>query len=68
MSTRSCPSPALSRRGSQFAAATVLGIITVLLIAGTIALGITEEHKAGPDNWFRVHLSTEVIRYAAPAP
>lgn len=52
---------ALSRRGIQLAAATVLGTLIVLLLAGTLLLGLYEAHHQGPARWARP-VETEVSR------
>lgn len=49
------PSPshrsAVSRRGTQLAAATALGILVAALVLGLIALGLYEAHRQGPSRW-----------------
>lgn len=50
---RSSRDSALSRRGSQLAAATVLGAVTVLLVLGAVLLGLYEAHCQGLSAWVR---------------
>ena len=54
MPVRSASRPSvISKRGIQLAAATVLGTLTVLLLAAAVFLGVYEAHLQGPANWAR---------------
>jgi len=63
------PSPshrALSSRGVQLAAATLLGLATVALLIGVLALGLFEDHTQGPATWFQVPATEDFHASAAP--
>ena len=50
---------ALSRRGMQLAAATVLGVVTVLLVLGVVLLGIYEARSTG-GHWLSAAVTTRL--------